>query len=223
VVKAGGDVEPRVSAEGVKDDVLAALSEVSDPEIPPCSITDLGLVQRVAVTEDAVEVDLLPTFAGCPALDVIREDATAAVASVAHGRQVKVRFVYSPPWTSDRISERGHAALRAYGVTPPTGARAAGPISLALLRRVTDRVRCPFCGGEDTVVESAFGPTLCRSTHFCRSCRNPFEGFKTKGSAWATRSGRAWGEESVPGKEAPSAGLPGASYGHAAEAGAHSN
>jgi ring-1,2-phenylacetyl-CoA epoxidase subunit PaaD len=39
---------------------------------------------------------------------------------------------------------------------------------------------CPFCGSEDTVLESAFGPTLCRTTHFCRACRNPFEAFKPK-------------------------------------------
>ncbi len=41
-------------------------------------------------------------------------------------------------------------------------------------------VTCPFCGSEDTVLESAFGPTRCRTTHFCRACRNPFEGFKPK-------------------------------------------
>ena len=189
------------SSGGMKDDVLAALAEVSDPEIPPCSITDLGLVQRVEVTEEAVEVDLLPTFAGCPALDVIREDATAAVARVANGRQVRVKFVYSPAWTSDRITERGHAALRAYGVTPPGRAGGGkGAVPLSLLRRSPTPVACPFCSSDDTVVESDFGPTLCRSTHFCRSCRNPFEGFKAK--AWGAAEAR---------KEAPSAGLPGAS------------
>ena len=45
---------------------------------------------------------------------------------------------------------------------------------------LASRAACPFCGSEDTVVESAFGPTLCRTTHFCRACRNPFEAFKPK-------------------------------------------
>ena len=103
----------------IERDVWATLAGVHDPEIPPCSITDLGIVERVAVTDDAVEVDLLPTFAGCPALDVIRQDAEAAVRASADGRDVRVRFVFNPPWTSDRITAEGHVALRSYGITPP--------------------------------------------------------------------------------------------------------
>ena len=76
-------------------------------------------MERVAATREAVEVDLLPTFAGCPALDVIREDAAAAVRTVAGERRVEVRFVYSKPWTSDRITPEGRRALTEYGVTPP--------------------------------------------------------------------------------------------------------
>jgi ring-1,2-phenylacetyl-CoA epoxidase subunit PaaD len=159
--------------------VWSALGGVHDPEIPPCSITDLGIVERVEATEDGVEVDLLPTFAGCPALDVIRQDAEAAVGRAAPGLEAKIRFVYSPPWTSERISARGRAALKEYGITPPS--HGALPfVPLASLQRVEGTVACPFCGSKETVMESAFGPTLCRSTHFCRSCRNPFEAFKPK-------------------------------------------
>ena len=66
---------------GVEAAVRDALSRVKDPEIPVCSITDLGLVERVAVTDTSVEVTLLPTFAGCPALDLIRADAERAAAA----------------------------------------------------------------------------------------------------------------------------------------------
>lgn len=160
--------------------VWAALSDVRDPEIPPLSITDLGIVERVEVMDDAVAVDLLPTFSGCPALDVIQHDVEQAVRQSAAGRAAKVRFVYSPPWTSDRITPEGREALRSHGLTPPTGGRA-GPVLIPLAAMGgTVAAQCPFCGSEDTVLESAFGPTLCRSTHFCRSCRNPFEAFKTK-------------------------------------------
>jgi ring-1,2-phenylacetyl-CoA epoxidase subunit PaaD len=121
----------------------------------------------------------LPTFAGCPALDVIRQDAEAAVRGAAPGFEVRVSFVYSPPWTSDRITSEGRSALKEYGITPPT--HGALPfVPLASLQRIEGAVACPFCGSEETVMESAFGPTLCRSTHFCRSCRNPFEAFKPK-------------------------------------------
>ncbi len=159
--------------------VWDALGEVRDPEIPPCSLIDLGIVERVAVAEDRIEVDLLPTFAGCPALDVIGRDAEAAVRRVAGDREVRVRFVHSPPWTSDRITAGGREALRAYGLTPPGGARGRVVISLGTLAS-RDGVPCPFCGSTNTVQESAFGPTLCRSTHFCHACRNPFEAFKPK-------------------------------------------
>ncbi|HJP64991.1 MAG TPA: 1,2-phenylacetyl-CoA epoxidase subunit PaaD [Actinomycetota bacterium] len=176
---------PETMAETLELAVWQALAGVRDPEIPPLSIVQLGIVERVVVTEQAIEVDLLPTFAGCPALDVIREDAEAAVRSVAEGRSANVRFVFSPAWTSDRITPEGRAALRSYGLTPPGSGGYRPP--LIPLGELTRRhpaeagATCPFCGSRDTVLESAFGPTLCRTTHFCRSCRNPFEAFKPKG------------------------------------------
>jgi ring-1,2-phenylacetyl-CoA epoxidase subunit PaaD len=170
-----------MTAEVLRRRVREALATVHDPEIPPCSITDLGMVERVEVRAAVVEVDLLPTFAGCPALDVIREDAEAALRPVAGGRAVLVRFVHSTPWTSDRISAEGRRALQEYGVTPPGPATGPVFVALASLQRTGPGAVCPFCGSVDTDVESAFGPTLCRSTHYCRSCRNPFEAFKPKG------------------------------------------
>jgi ring-1,2-phenylacetyl-CoA epoxidase subunit PaaD len=161
--------------------VWDALAEVRDPEIPPCSITDLGIVERVEVTGDAVRVDLLPTFAGCPALDIIRQDAEAAVHPVSAGRSVDVRFVYNPPWTSDRITPEGHRALTSYGMAPPGNGAGESQVLIPLAALLpSEGARCPFCGSANTVLESAFGPTLCRTTHFCRACRNPFEAFKPK-------------------------------------------
>ncbi len=164
--------------------VWEAIAAVHDPEIPPCSIVDLGIVERVQVAESGIQVDLLPTFAGCPALDVIEADVRAAVEAVADGQDFRVRFVYSPPWTSDRISEQGREALRTYGVTPPnsvgqTPSRKAF-VPLSALKDTAPPLTCPFCGSRQTVVESDFGPTLCRTIHFCQACRNPFEGFKPK-------------------------------------------
>lgn len=169
-------LEERTSLEAR---VWGALAKVHDPEIPPCSIIDLGIVERVQEAGDVIQVDLLPTFAGCPALDVIREDAAAAVREATPGFEARVRFVYSPPWTSSRITAAGREALRIYGITPPQGGGRPF-VALASLQRVEGAVSCPFCGSSQTVLESAFGPTLCRSTHFCRSCRNPFEAFKPK-------------------------------------------
>jgi ring-1,2-phenylacetyl-CoA epoxidase subunit PaaD len=171
-------------ALGLERRVWEAVAAVHDPEIPPCSIVDLGIVERVEVSASAIEVDLLPTFSGCPALDVIEADVRAALEAVADDKDVLVRFVYSPPWTSDRITEEGREALEAYGLTPPdlatkpSGHRAFVP--LTALQEAAPPLICPFCGSRQTVLESQFGPTLCRTIHFCQACRNPFEGFKPK-------------------------------------------
>ncbi len=151
--------------------VRAAVGGVPDPEIPTVTIADLGIVERIEVRDDAIEIDLLPTFSGCPALDVIKEDVERAVEAMAGDRSVLVRFVYNPPWTTDRVTPEGRAALAGFGIAPP-GARGLPLLQIA--------VACPYCGSRDTTIESEFGPTLCRTIRYCASCRNPFEGFKPK-------------------------------------------
>jgi ring-1,2-phenylacetyl-CoA epoxidase subunit PaaD len=163
----------------LEERIRRALLRVMDPEIPTASIVDLGMVERIEATDAVIQVDLLPTFVGCPAKDVIGEDAEAAVREVAGDREVRVRFVFDPPWTTDRITERGKAALREYGISPHwEGGPPAGPVMVPLLSK--SGTPCPYCGSTETAMDSAFGPTPCRAAHFCRSCRNAFEGFKTK-------------------------------------------
>ena len=166
-----------MSATMVDERVREALAEVRDPEIPACSIVDLGMVEGIEVTDHAIEVELLPTFVGCPAKDLIGQDVHEALREVADGREVRVRFVHDPAWTTERITERGKQALRAFGIAPHWEAPA-GPTVVPLL--TASGVRCPYCGSADTVQESAWGPTPCRAAHYCRACRNPFEGFKRK-------------------------------------------
>lgn len=145
--------------------VREALAGVPDPEIPVCSIADLGMIERVVVTDDEVDIGLLPTFAGCPAQFVIREEAARAAGAVAGGRAVRVRFCYDPPWTTDRVTPEGRRALASFGISPPVR---------------HNRVPCPYCGSTDTRIESEFGPTPCRAVRYCNACRNPFERFKRK-------------------------------------------
>jgi ring-1,2-phenylacetyl-CoA epoxidase subunit PaaD len=142
--------------------VRAILYTVHDPEIPTVSIVDLGLVHDVRPEADGrIAVELLPTFVACPALEVIR--STVADALAVLGRPVDVSFTFAVPWTTDRLTEAGRAGLRAAGIAPPADPAA---------------VHCPFCGSSTVTMDSAFGPTLCRSLFFCRSCRQPFEAFK---------------------------------------------
>jgi ring-1,2-phenylacetyl-CoA epoxidase subunit PaaD len=157
------------------EQIRHAIDSVRDPEIPSVTIGGLGLVEDVRVADDAIEIDLLPTFVGCPALDAIKADVRKAVAPYANGTPVRVRWVFDPPWTTDRISEDAKASMRLFGIAPPNGnnVRAMQPL-------LQIAMRCPFCGSADTVVESDFGPTLCRTVRYCNACKNPFEGFKSK-------------------------------------------
>ena len=102
-------VSPRVDAAAVR----AALAEVPDPEIPVVSIIDLGMVEDVEVGPDGIRVALLPTFVGCPALDLIRASVERRLR--AFDRPVDVRFDFRVPWTSDRITSQGRDKLRASG------------------------------------------------------------------------------------------------------------
>ncbi len=152
-------------------DVRRAVADVPDPELPPVTVGMLGMIHDVRVEDVAVHVELLPTFAGCPATDMIGEDVQAAVRAIDGVTDVTVRFRFDPPWTSERITAEGHEALRSFGISPPAGGR---PTVVALSRRVP----CPYCGSDATEMDSPFGPTPCRSIRFCTRCRQPFEAFK---------------------------------------------
>ena len=152
--------------------VLAALHDVADPEIPAVSIVDLGMIGDVDVHEDRIEVELLPTFVGCPALEVIRSAIEDRLA--AFGRPVQVAVSFATPWSSDRITDAGREALRRSGFAPPAPARE----GRALPMFDAAPVPCPHCGSLRTTLDNAFGPTLCRSIRHCADCRQPFEAFK---------------------------------------------
>jgi ring-1,2-phenylacetyl-CoA epoxidase subunit PaaD len=141
--------------------VQARLATVHDPEIPTVSIVDLGLVHDIRVADDRIAVELLPTFVACPALEVIASATADALA--VFGRPIDVSFTFAVPWTTERLSAAGREGLRRAGIAPPSERSA---------------VRCPYCDSAQVAMDSAFGPTLCRSLFYCRGCRQPFEAFK---------------------------------------------
>jgi len=151
--------------------IARALESVDDPEIPVINVVEMGIISAIRMKGDGVAIDMTPTFIGCPALDVIRENIRAAVSAVALA-PVTVNVVLDPPWTSQRINETGREKLRAFGLAPP-GERCQGDSVETL-----ERTPCPYCNSTNTDLESLFGPTLCRSIHYCRSCQQSFEHFK---------------------------------------------
>lgn len=163
----------------------AALADVKDPEIPPVSVVDMGLVTRVAVSGGQVTVELTPTFVGCPALGIIRQNVIDRLVREEGVTGVDVRFVFDPPWTSERITPLGRERLRSFGIAPPVRERpgCCGPAGAGVpgssLLSLAEVPPCPFCGSADTHMENLFGPTACRAIYYCDACRQPFEGMKT--------------------------------------------
>ena len=166
------DARPR---RVTRDEVLAILDTVPDPEVPVLSVRELGIVRDVEVSHaNAVTVTVTPTYSGCPAIAVIEQDIRAAL-HAAGILDVDLRTTYAPPWTTDWIGAEARAKLRAYGIAPP-GAREEGALVQLLRRR--EAPPCPYCNSRDTEIRSEFGSTACKAVCWCRSCRQPFEEFK---------------------------------------------
>jgi ring-1,2-phenylacetyl-CoA epoxidase subunit PaaD len=156
-----------------REDVLAALDAVMDPEVPVLSVTELGIVRDVAISDAGAIVTVTPTYSGCPAMAVIERDIASAVRAL--GIDVEVRTSYSPAWTTDWIPARAREKLREYGIAPPGPADHDAPVAIGRRRPAA---RCPYCGSADTEQRSEFGSTACKAIHVCRACRQPFEEFK---------------------------------------------
>jgi ring-1,2-phenylacetyl-CoA epoxidase subunit PaaD len=157
-----------------EEEVWQALGEVPDPEIPVISVVDLGVVRDVRVEDGRVHVEFTPTFLGCPALEVMRSQMAAKIAEL--GAEPDVEVIQDDSWSTDRITAAGREKLRAAGFAPPAPREAGAP---TLIQLESNAFRCPYCGSSDTALENIFGPTPCRSLRYCRSCKQPFEQFKT--------------------------------------------
>ena len=160
--------------------IWAALAEIPDPEIPAISLVDLGVIHGFSFEPlpdggERLTVELMPTFVGCPAIEVMRQQIGERLSEGGFADEVVVDLTFAEPWTSDRISPAGREALRMSGFAPPVhiGSTFTGE-SLTVLPIAT----CPYCASRNTTLENPFGPTLCRAIYHCADCRQPFEAFK---------------------------------------------
>lgn len=152
--------------------IWQALAAIPDPEIPVVSITDMGMVRNVQVEGERVTVTFTPTFSGCPALHVIRDNIGAAVRELGV-QSVEVKSTLTPPWSTDWINEDARERLRQYGIAPPA------PTGEGLITLEPEPTRCPRCGSLNVRMTASFGSTLCKRLYVCESCKEPFEGFKS--------------------------------------------
>jgi len=154
-----------------EEKILHWLEEVKDPEIPVLNLIDLGVITGVDIVDSHVKVSMTPTFAGCPAIDYMKKD----VIRVLHEKgieNVEVEVSFKSQWNSNMITDKGRKALEEFGLAPPP--RHNFIIDIDILQHV----KCPYCRSEDTEIKSPFGPTLCRSIHYCNGCKQAFEQFK---------------------------------------------
>lgn len=163
--------------------IWSILEQVTDPEVPVLSITDLGIVRAVHISpstgggrgdaQEGAEVVITPTYSGCPAMDVIRINIRMAL--LQHGYEnVKITTVLSPAWTTDWMTEAGKEKLQAYGIAPPNAKQQICETALF----AEEAVQCPHCRSYSTRRISEFGSTACKSLYQCNNCQEPFDYFK---------------------------------------------
>jgi len=102
------------------DDVEEAMRDVVDPELG-INVVDLGLVYDIRVDEgNLATIDMTLTSAACPLTDVIEDQTRAALVGGPDGglvNDVRINWVWMPPWGPDKITEDGREQLRALGFT----------------------------------------------------------------------------------------------------------
>lgn len=146
------------------EEIVAA---VPDPELRVISIGELGMVRGVEQDDGGrIIVTITPTYTGCPAMDAIRDDITAALTKAGH-HDVEVRTRLDPAWSTDMISDSGREKLARSGIAPPGHTHDPGDPD------------CPGCGGSKVTQISRYGSTPCQALYSCQNCREPFPAVKT--------------------------------------------
>lgn len=156
----------------IDQQLFEILETLSDPEIPVLSIMEMGVVRSAKIVNGMVEVEITPTYSGCPAMDVISDDIKSAFKQ--KGYETKVDLILSPAWTTDWITPKGRAALEKYGIASPLSAEADKEALLGNKKVV----KCPQCGSLNTKLVSQFGSTACKALFQCEDCLEPFDYFK---------------------------------------------
>jgi ring-1,2-phenylacetyl-CoA epoxidase subunit PaaD len=152
-------------------DIWQIMEEVYDPEIPVLSVTDLGIIRDVKISDTMVEILITPTYSGCPAMDFIATNIRMAL--LENGLEnIKITQQLSPAWTTDWMTEKGKENLKAYGIAPPVG-KSFDKVYLDDLK-----VACPLCHSLNTKLISQFSSTACKALYQCNHCKEPFDYFK---------------------------------------------
>jgi len=163
-----------IMMEATKEKIIEYLEEITDPEIPVVNIVELGIVRETHVEGNCVDVKITPTYSGCPAMKVI-ENAIVSTLKEKGFENVSVETIFSPPWTTDWLTEEAKQKLKECGIAPP---EKGGKLNWMPFSNANKNVSCPFCDSLKTDLTSEFGSTACKSLYYCNNCQQPFEHFK---------------------------------------------
>lgn len=97
-------------------DLEEAMRDVVDPELG-INVVDLGLVYGMRVEETTAVLDMTLTSAACPLTDVIEDQSRNALVRSGLVDDLRINWVWMPPWGPDKITEDGREQLRALGFT----------------------------------------------------------------------------------------------------------
>ena len=150
------------------------LESVNDPEVPVLSVVDLGIIRNVEIVNDEVVVTVTPTYSGCPATDVINMSIRMALIENGY-KNVHLKTILSPAWTTEWMTEQGKEKLKAYGIAPPK------PMQIVCTPgtfQEEEAIQCPHCNSYHTKLISRFGSTACKALYQCEDCKEPFDYFK---------------------------------------------
>ncbi len=163
-----------VNEKHTEKQIWEFLSEIPDPEIPVITITELGVVRKVELSNEKVIITITPTYTGCPAMKLFEDE----IIKTLHEKgieTVEINLVYSPAWTTAWMGDIAREKLRKYGIAPPVkGSEDKG----ILFESGPKVVACPRCKSENTILKSQFGSTACKALYQCETCLEPFDYFK---------------------------------------------
>ncbi len=92
-----------------------ALEEVEDPEYP-VSVVDMGLIYNLGLADGVAQVELSFTSMGCPCMEYIIADIRERLLQETAVSQVQLQIVWDPPWTRQRMTEKGREKLKKWGI-----------------------------------------------------------------------------------------------------------
>jgi len=159
-----------------KSKIWSWLEEVIDPEIPVLNVVEMGIVRDVELDNGGLIVKITPTYSGCPAMNAIEMEIHKKLKEKGI-ENFRVVTDYKESWTTDWMTDHAKKKLKDYGIAPPDKT-SQNDNFLANLKGSQKIVPCPWCDSLDTVLESEFGSTACKSQYYCNGCDQPFEHFK---------------------------------------------